>query len=288
MIAICKPLRLGQRPEILHLAHELDGSIKTQNGMALIRIDMNLRRNLHLPKLAIDQGGRHGGIGIPASVRHPHRTRLLIKLEDAIKLCINRIALTHIRAANSVCKRVRNCERAGEVDVARRLVEIVLRLVGRSHRACGEQGGKVGSSRHRHRANAVRIKPALCGLGANNPHRALRVGPCALPDGKSIWTGRTIYEIDARYTLFRQPLLPIPNMANITATAVAAAGDENHAGTIPLVCRWRLTPLKIRMAPFVCLEILDICHGSYEMLLIGIRHFALRPDKMALDSGRNG
>ena len=104
---------------------------------------MNLRRNLHLPKLAVDQCGRHGGIGIPASVRHPHRARLLIKLKDAIKLRINRIALTHIRAANSVGKRVRNCERAGEVDVARSLVEIVLRLVGRSHRACGEQGGKV-------------------------------------------------------------------------------------------------------------------------------------------------
>ena len=127
-----------------HLRHELDAPLEAEGAMSLVRIQVQFRRNAHLPELPVHQRGPHRGIRVDLTVVQAHRAGLLIELEHVTDRDIRAIALpkgwrTRLTVRGHIGRRVHD----GPVDVAGGIVHLVDGRVRRRLRAGGEQEREV-------------------------------------------------------------------------------------------------------------------------------------------------
>ena len=185
-----------------------------------------------------------------------------VELEDGAHFHVRAISVAGSRRSQfPIGGHIGGCVGNGPVDVARELVDLVNRLIGRRFRTGSQHQGQVTAGRHAHDTDLFGIVAAFLGLAADHAHRPLTVFPGTLVNGKALRTRGAVHK---------------------TAVLIRSAGNQDHAG--PVGVGGFVEPLQIRHAILVGIEpgrLGHIGHGR-NLVFLDIRHLAGRPDGLAL------
>ena len=263
-----------------HLAEKLHGTVKAQHFVSLVGIQMEFGRYVHPTQLPVNQCGSCRSVRVKPTVMETHRAGLPVEFENIAQLNISAVAFAQGRSAclpvgGAVGRSIDNCD----VDVAGERVNLVHRLICPDAGTGAEQQSKVGTGRHRNRADFLRVISSFGRLPAHQPDGPLPVFPGSLINRNPLRTRSPVHQIDALEAQLSQLFRPVLYVVHIIQTLIRPPGNQHHTSSVALVGRRSLEPFKIGRTMFVCIEISlsRRVNHSRNLMPLCIRHLSLGP-----------
>ena len=206
------------------MLQELDAAFQAEGSVTLAGIEVQLCWNLPLAQLTEDHRRGIGTIGVVPAMMQTHGTGLLVEMEDGVEFDVRPIAETHVgSAALAVGQGVGRSIDDGEVHMARHVVELVNRGVGRCLRTGGKQECKMRTCRHADGTYFLGVEATLLCLAAHHTYGPLTVLPSSFVDGQTFWTRSAIDEVDTLEAKFREALRPKRDKTIVARVVVTAS-----------------------------------------------------------------
>ena len=199
---------------------------------------MKLGGNAHRAELVVGAHASHGGPAVAVAVEQAHRRRGGVEGQLGGESVGKVIAALRVVMVQPIRHHIGGIDGHGEVDVARKGVDLVDRRVGGRQGRDGRHQRKMSAGAAAGEADLLRVESAGLGLAAHDADGALRVLPGGDVLREALRARRAVLHRHHGHALGEEEVADGRDLEPLDAVAhVAAAGHGDHHGVARLLFR---------------------------------------------------